>query len=78
MVQSMQFHTDSQNLEKYFYLVRVRFDILTKKKRSFKYFFFFAISSYYTSAPLILNADFPHDDRCNLFIVHNKEFLQFF
>ena len=40
MVQSMQFHTDPQNLDKYFYQVGVRFDILTKKKRSFKYFFF--------------------------------------
>ena len=37
----------------------------------------FAISNYYICAPLILNAGFPHDDRCNLFIVHNKEFLQF-
>ena len=71
MVQSMQFHTDPQNLDKYFYQVGVRFDILTKKKRSFKYFFFFAISSYYISAPLILNADFPHDDKYKLFIVHN-------
>ena len=38
--------------------------------------FFFAISSYYISAPLILNADFPHDDKYKLFIVHNKDFSQ--